>query len=133
MGVTVVDAGVLIAVLDPDDVHHRASIGAVRIALEQGDLIVPASAYAEILVHPFRAGRGEADRVDAFLDELPAVIVVCDRAIARSAATLRATFGARMKLPDALVVATAMASRAHRVLTTDLSWPEMGVTVEVVG
>ena len=72
-----------------------------------------------------------ADVVNAFIDALPAVVVPADREIAAIAASLRAGHP-RLRLPDALVVATASALAAERVITTDAEWPELGVQVEVL-
>src|SRR5574340_1777608 len=108
MGLTVLDAGVIIALLDDRDTHHQGARTALTAARDAGDrLVVPASAYAETLVAPFRQGVAMADVVDALIDALPAAIEPASRPIARRAAELRATHGNRLRLPDALVVATA--------------------------
>jgi len=133
VGLTVIDAGVIIAVLDRDDVHHvpaREALGTARARGEQ--LVVPASAYAEILVAPLRAGPERGDSIDDFLEALPASIEPVSRAIARRAAEIRAKHGSRVRLPDALVIATAAVLDAERVLTTDAAWPDVGVRVELV-
>ena len=133
MELTVLDAGVLIAVLDGGDAHHAAASDAVRAVLARGDrLVLPASAYAEILVAPNRRGGEAVATVDAFVDALPAAVEPATRAIAAQAAELRAHHGARLRLPDALVVATAMIVGARRVFTTDGGWPELPVPVELV-
>ena len=133
MELTVLDAGVLIAVLDGTDAHHAAASDAVRAALARGDrLVLPASAYSEILVAPNRRGGEAVATVDAFVDALPAAVEPATRAIAAQAAELRARHGARLRLPDALVVATAMVVGARRVMTTDAGWPELRVPVELV-
>jgi predicted nucleic acid-binding protein len=134
MDLTVLDAGVLIAVLDAEDVHHdRARAALATIRDRGGRLVVPASAYAEILVAPLRQSSAQGDAVDSFIDALPATVEPATRAIARRAAELRARHGTRVRLPDALVVATAIVQGAARVLTTDARWPELGVPVEVIG
>lgn len=134
MAVAVVDAGVLIALLDDTDPHHEGAKRLLRSALARGDdLIVPASAYAETLVAPFRRGRRAAAIVDAFIDSLPATVGPATREVARVAAELRAKHGRRLRLPDALVLATGRVAKAQRVLTTDQEWPEAGLRVEVVG
>lgn len=134
MELTVLDAGVLIAVLDADDAHHDAAQARLRTSRDRGDrLILPASAYAELLVAPLRQGRARGEEVDAFLEALPADVEPATRAIARRAAELRARHGTRIRLPDALVVATAIELGAQRILTTDARWPAMDVPVEVTG
>ncbi len=133
MGLTVLDAGVLIAVLDSGDVHHKAALRAVRAAREAGEtLVLPASAYAEMLVSPFRRGPEAVALANALVDELPARIEPATREIATRAASLRAAHGRGLRLPDALVIATAMAVGAARVITTDARGPEMGIDVTVV-
>jgi predicted nucleic acid-binding protein len=133
VGLTVLDAGVLIAVLDATDAHHVSARRALAAAVARGDrLVVPASAYAELLVGPLRAGGDRGNVVDDFLDALPATIAPADREVARRAAELRAQHGNRLRLPDALVVATALVLGAARVMATDARWPEVGVAVDVI-
>lgn len=122
MGLTVFDAGVVIAGLDADDAHHAAAAEALAEARDRGDsFVVPASAYAEVLVRP--AGRGPAivARADAALDALGITIADADRDIARQAAILRARHPS-LRLPDALVIATATQLDANHLLTTDQRW-----------
>lgn len=134
MDLTVLDAGVLIAVLNADDVHHDGARKTLATLRDRGDrLVVPASAYAEVLVAPLRQDSAKGDAVDAFVEALPASVEPATRAIARQAAELRARHGSRVRLPDALVVATAIVLGAARVVTTDARWPDLGMPVEVVG
>ena len=133
MALTVLDAGVVIAILDASDVHHQAALAGVKSAVDRGDeLVLPASAYAEVLVAPHRRGRQAVATVEAFVDALPARVEPATRAIAAIAAELRARHGAKLRLPDALVVATALGLGAERVLTTDARWPRLPVTVEII-
>jgi predicted nucleic acid-binding protein len=133
MGVTVVDAGVVIAVLDEGDAHHAAARAGLDEARGRGDQIVlPASAYSEILVSASRAGDAAARIVDAVVDGLPMTVEAIGRTIAASAARLRAHHGRALRLPDALVLATADILGADRVLTTDADLIGRGVDVELI-
>jgi predicted nucleic acid-binding protein len=133
VGLTVLDAGVVIAILDASDPHHRAAVEAVGEARERGDTpVLPASAYAECLVSPHRRGPEAVAVVDSFVDALPARVEPASRAIASAATELRARHGGQLRLPDALVVATALVLGADRLLTTDAGWPTLPVPVEVL-
>jgi predicted nucleic acid-binding protein len=61
VAIVVLDASVIIAFLDAGDAHHAAASAAVRQARREA-LVLPSSAYAEVLVDPWRrgpeAGRG---------------------------------------------------------------------------
>ena len=133
MGLTVLDAGVVIALLDATDAHHAAAIESLRVLQQLGDvLMLPASAYAECLVAPSRRGPGSIAMVDECIDALPARVEPADRRIAARAALLRATHGTAMRLPDALVVATALVHGADRIMTTDRAWPDVSISVEAL-
>lgn len=133
MGLTVVDAGVIIAALDASDAHHATAVRALRGARAGGDrLVVPASAYAEALVGPSRTGGSAVATLDAFLDALPAPVEPASRDVARRAAASRAAHGRSLQLPDALVVATADVLRADLILTTHAGWPQVATEVRVV-
>jgi predicted nucleic acid-binding protein len=133
MALTILDAGIIIAILDANDAHHAAAREALTRARSRGDgLSIPASAYAEVLVGPFRLGASAVAKVDEFLAALPARVEPATREIAATAARLRAQHGTKLRLPDALVVATAIELRAALLLTTDAGWPSLPVNVTVV-
>jgi predicted nucleic acid-binding protein len=132
MGTVVIDSGVMIAILDAADIHHAAARSAVVELGRSADLVLPASAYSELMVHPHADGPDEVAHAEAFIEALPARIEPIDRAVALAAAQLRARFGRALRLPDALVLGTAIALRADLVLTTDSRWPETGVATRVV-
>lgn len=133
MALTVFDTGVLIGFLNSSDAHHARAIGVVAALRSSGDQgVIPASVYAELLVQPFRRGTSEVKLVDDALDALVIRIEPITRAVAKSAAELRATHPS-LRLPDALVVATARTLRATRLITTDARWPRFtGLKVEVI-
>ena len=118
MALIVLDASVLIAHLDPDDSLHRAATAAL-LRHADADLSVPASAYAEALVDPARAGRLDEAR-DA-IQHLDLQVVPIDRPIAERAASLRARERS-LRLPDALVLACGEIMGADAVLSGDRRW-----------
>jgi predicted nucleic acid-binding protein len=123
MGLIHLDAGVVIGFLDADDAHHQAAAQALAASLRSGDrLAVAASAFAECLVGPSRRGERAVATVNDLFERLPIDIVDLDADIARRAATLRAKH-ASLRLPDALVLATASESSADHLITTDRRWP----------
>lgn len=132
MGTVILDANVLIAFADSVDAHHPVVVQVLRDLHGSGSrLATPASAYSESLVHPFIRSPEAASLFDSIFDDLPVQVVPISRAIGREAARLRARHGRRLKLPDALVVATAAVEQGS-VLTTDAEWPSTEVDVRVL-
>jgi predicted nucleic acid-binding protein len=128
VGVIVLDASLLIAVMDEQDPLHDAATAALA-AVEDTDIRLPASAYAECLVGPARHGRVE-DAVSRLRDFIGAVEPATED-IGRRAAEIRA--GSRaISLGDALVLATAEILNADAVLTADRAWRGILPTVQVV-
>lgn len=105
MGALILDANVLIALLDRSDAHYEKAVEDVDAA-DQADreLIVPASAYSEALVAFARVGR-LADARTA-IAAMGIVVAALSTDIAEYAAELRATH-AKLRLGDAVVLATA--------------------------
>jgi predicted nucleic acid-binding protein len=127
VGLTVVDAGVVIGFLDADDAHHKAAHRELAGAQERRDRIaLPASALAESLVGPARRSPEDLAAAQEFVDRLPVEVADLTREIAVAAATLRARHRTRLKLPDALVIATAQVLEADVLVTTDRDWPKRG-------
>ena len=117
------DAGVLIGFLDAEDVHHRSARSAIAEAVDRADnLEMAASALAECLVGPARRGDEAVDLVRDLRKRLPIAIVPLDVDIATAAARLRARHRS-LRLPDALVIATAAVGGADQLVTTDRRWP----------
>jgi len=134
MGLTHLDAGVIIAFLDGADAHHDAARAALSNSLDDAErLSIAASALAECLVGPARRSTKAVELVRTVIDRLPVSVVHLDEEIATQAAMLRARHRT-LKLPDALVIATAEHSSADRLITTDRKWPTakaMKLTVSI--
>ena len=127
MGLTHLDAGVIIGFLDGDDSHHETARAALSDALKQGDqLFIAASALAECLVGPARRSAKAVELVRTAVHRLPVAVVNLDEEIATQATILRARHRT-LKLPDALVIATAANSGADQLITTDRKWPSAKV------
>jgi len=123
MALTHLDAGVIIGFLDADDAHHGTARIALARALDDGDqLAMAASALAECLVGPARQGDASIQIVRDALDRLPVKIVDLNTEIATEAARIRSRHRS-LRLPDALVIATAAVSEADQLVTTDRRWP----------
>lgn len=124
MGLTIIDAGILIGFLDESDAHHLGAKKELANArLRGGQIAVPASALAEVLVSPARNGESAVGAIREFIERLPLAVVELDTEIAVVAARLRARHGLKLKLPDSLVVATAIQREASVLVTTDRGWP----------
>jgi predicted nucleic acid-binding protein len=96
-------------------------------------LSIAASALAECLVGPARRSTKAVELVRTVIDRVPVSVVHLDEEIATQAAILRARHRS-LKLPDALVIATAEHSNADRLITTDHKWPTakvMKLTVSI--
>jgi predicted nucleic acid-binding protein len=105
VGPLILDASVLIGLLDSADSHHGRAVDAVDQADRANqELLAPASAYAEALVAFARAHRIR-DARDAIAG-MGISVVPLTGPIAERAAELRAAHGS-LRLPDALVLATA--------------------------
>jgi predicted nucleic acid-binding protein len=101
----ILDASVLIGLLDAGDAHHQQAVEDVDRADNAGTaLLTPASAYSEALVAFARAGR-TADARYA-ISAMGITVVAMSQQIAERAAEIRAQHQ-RLRLPDAIVLATA--------------------------
>jgi predicted nucleic acid-binding protein len=130
VALVVLDASIVIAFLDPDDALHEAAVQALTVH-QHDELVIPASVHAEILVGPYRSGRKAVAEVESFLADFAVRTEPVSVEIARSAARIRS--GSRsLRLPDALVLATADALDADAVLTGDASWSKSSRRVAII-
>jgi len=116
---SVLDASVLIALLDEKDAGRAVARAAVDESKREHDLLIPVTAFSESIVAPYRRSRRDGQRAEAALAALGNLVDVT-RDIASRAAQLRAT--RQIKLPDALILATAMQVSADQILTLDRRW-----------
>lgn len=132
MGTVVLDAGVVLALFDPHDALHTAAATAARRHRDGGDtFMLPSTVLAEVLVGAARQGKAQLERhrslaVAAFGSPRPV-----DEAVAVAAALRRAKHQS-LRLPDALVLATADVAGAQVVLTGDKRWRGLDPRVELV-
>jgi predicted nucleic acid-binding protein len=105
VGALILDASVLIGLLDVADAHHSRAVDVVESGDRAGRrLLTPANAHSEALVAFARAGRlGEAREA---LAAMGLTVVPLTPTMAELAAELRASHE-RLRLPDATVVACA--------------------------
>lgn len=130
MALTLLDASVLIALLDPSDAHHVESRTALA-AHADDELRIAAHTLAETLVHPIRSGKERDAR--RFIAGLEIAVEPVDERIAVAAARLRAKHGQALRVPDALVLACADVLKARSVLTADARWTNWSRRAEYVG
>jgi predicted nucleic acid-binding protein len=130
MALIALDASVLIAVLDPADVHHAAGRAALETYADD-DLRIPAHTLAEGLVHPARLGKDrDARRLIAALE---IAVDPVDEATAVAAARLRAGHGSALRMSDALLLGYVEVRKAKRVLTADSRWAAWSSRAEIIG
>ena len=119
MGSIVLDAGVVIGYMDDEDAHHKASMIAIgRYSEGTGTFLLPATVLAETLVATIRDRPSQVEQVRSRLATMFGPIRDIDTLVAVEAARVRARYKS-IKLPDALVVATAIVEDAEVIVTTD--------------
>jgi len=118
--------------LDPHDVHHASATRALRRVRADGDeIILPASALAEVLVGASRVGAGAVRTTESFVDTIIDQVYDIDRSVARSAAKFRSAHKS-IRLPDAFVLAVGATLNADYVLTADSRWDKVDRRVRVI-
>ena len=105
MGALILDASVLMGLLDSADAHHESAVSAVELADQAGrPLVAPASAYAEALVAFARADR--SDEAREAIAGMGITIAPLTATMAARAAAVRAQHK-DLRLPQAIVLACA--------------------------
>jgi predicted nucleic acid-binding protein len=119
----ILDASVVIGLLDAADAHHARAIDDVEAAdRARQPLLLPASAYSEALVAFARAGRVE--QAQEAIRAMGITVVALTETTAELAAGLRARHD-KLRLPDAIVLATAR-ENAGRLLSYDRRLSALG-------
>lgn len=123
MGVIHIDTEVFIALLDSDDVHHAvATTFWMSSRLHGNRIAMSATAFSECLIKPFRDNPKTVTAIRDLFRRIPIEIVQLDEVVAEKAAELRATQPS-LRLPDAMVIASAIVGNADQLVTTDRKWP----------
>jgi predicted nucleic acid-binding protein len=130
--VALLDSVAVAAFLDRDDVFHTAADTRIRDLAGRDRLTVSVITYAELLTG---AGLAHHDQtaVRGFFADLIDDIHSVDREVAERGAELR-TAKPSLKLPDALILATADLRGADMVITADHRWEGVlpGLRVELL-
>jgi predicted nucleic acid-binding protein len=132
MGTVVLDASIVLALFDAEDSLHVPAVAAARHRRGAGDeFLLPASVLAEVLVGAARRGDEELNTrralaIAAFGSPHP-----INEKVAVAAARRRARHRS-LRLPDALVLATADVVGADAVLTGDKRWEGMDPRIQVI-
>lgn len=118
-----IDTTVLAAFLDATDATHPVARHVLEefVASGRNPAMVSMITVMEMLVRPFRASPPGHHTVLAFLRTYPNLeCVPVDLQVAQDAAFLRAD--KRFSPPDALVVATGLATQVRHLVTNDRDW-----------
>lgn len=123
--VALLDSVTVAGFLDRDDAFHAAADARIRELAGREQLVVSVITYAELLTG---AGLGHHDEaaVRGFFADLVDELHEVDRRIAERAAELR-TAKPSLRMPDALILATADVRQADVVITGDRRWADAGI------
>ncbi|MCW3005081.1 MAG: PilT protein domain protein [Conexibacter sp.] len=136
MGVALLDTSAVIAYLYGDDGLHPGATIAIEEAVAEGTtLAISAITWAELLNGP------DQEVVRDFVRDVGITILPVDGRVAERAAALQAGYAKRgrrhdrprLRLPDALILATANAYDIDVVIGGDAQWPKVpGVAATVM-
>jgi predicted nucleic acid-binding protein len=123
--VALLDSAVVAAFLDRSDAFHAVADARMRQLAGRATLNVSVITYAELLTG---AGLGHhaRDAVQGFFTDLVDGVHAVDKEVAERAADLR-TKQRALRMPDALILATADVRGADVVVTGDKRWRRAGV------
>jgi predicted nucleic acid-binding protein len=127
--VALLDSVAVAGFLDRDDAFHTAADARIRDLAGRETLIVSVITYAELLTGA-GLGHHEQSAVRGFFGQLIDEVYSVDRAVAERAAQLRSQTP-WLKMPDALILATADIHHAEFVVTGDDRWPGVDISSRV--
>ncbi|MEV7966236.1 type II toxin-antitoxin system VapC family toxin [Sphaerisporangium sp. NPDC088356] len=117
------DTNVISGLLDPDDALHLRALDAVRRWEDQAaSFAISVITWSELRVGAVRKGVEAEKALAEFRAAAIDRIVGVDEAMAESAAVLRAA-DLTVRVPDALIIATAREAGADALLTADRKFP----------
>jgi predicted nucleic acid-binding protein len=127
--VALLDSVAVAGFLDRDDAFHAAADARIRELAGRDTLVVSVITYAELLTG---AGLGHHAQpvVRGFFEQLVDEIYDVDRVAAERAAALRSETPS-LKMPDALILATADVRDVDAVVTGDGRWVGIGIGARV--
>ncbi|MGL5860048.1 MAG: type II toxin-antitoxin system VapC family toxin [Phycicoccus sp.] len=132
MAPVVLDASVVLALLDPQDAHHPHATDIVReLRGRRVSWVLPATVLSEVLVGAARVDQRSVAHRRATIEAAFGLVRPVDEDVAVEAASLRARHR-WLRLPDAIVLATASVDRAQAVLTADRQWTRTDLPVQVL-
>lgn len=117
------DTNVIVGLLDPDDaLHGRARDAVHRWEDKAASFAISVITWGELRVGAVRKGVAAERMLGAFRAAVIDRIVGVNEATAESAALLRAA-DLTIRVPDALIIATAREVKADALLTADRKFP----------
>ncbi|MEU4534466.1 PIN domain-containing protein [Streptosporangium sp. NPDC023825] len=123
MPTVMLDTNVIVGLLDPDDALHSQARDAVRRWEDKmASFAISVITWGELRVGAIRKGVAAERMLEAFRAAVIDRIVGVDEATAESAALLRAA-DLTIRVPDALIIATAREAKADVLLTADRKFP----------
>jgi predicted nucleic acid-binding protein len=127
--VALLDSAVVAGFLDRDDAFHAAADARIRELAGRETLVVSVITYAELLTGA-GLGHHQQSAVRGFFGQLIDEVYSVDRAVAERAAQLRSQTPS-LRLPDALILATAYLHDADLVVTGDHRWSGVDISSRV--
>jgi predicted nucleic acid-binding protein len=119
--VALLDSVAVAGFLDRDDAFHESADRCIRGLAGRDRLVVSVITYSEILTGA-QIGHHDTAAARGFFSDLIDEILVVDDRVAERAADLRASKQS-LKMPDALILATAGVHDVDLVVTADSGWP----------